>query len=119
MIFDWDTVKIAFLNNCFSEVNYLEANQLKHKYKNMYVSFGELKHPDYPLRDNKSREAEEFAKSSLRELLDKGYFEMDKEEGGLICYPTQKLFDADEFPVGGYTKKARNEKDILDDEKRR
>lgn len=112
MILDWDYIKIAFLNNCFNEHYSLSADQLKQKYKYMYISFRELKHPDYGIKPEKEKEAENFAKTSLRELLNEGYFEMEKEEEGLVCYPTQKLFDADEFPVGGYKKKARQKQTI-------
>lgn len=104
---DWDMIKIAFLNNIFSEIVKEEVNKLKAKYTNMYISFREYRHPQYGIKAHQQKEADSFAKQSLRWLLDNEYFEIEKENDLMMCYPTQKLYDADPIPVGGYTKKAR------------
>lgn len=109
---DWNFIKVAFLNDCFREIDYLSADKLKHKFKEMYISFREMRHPEYGIKPHNAELSEKFAKEGLRDLMNKEYFEVKKvNESGFdeaMCYPTQKLFDEDPLPVGGIKKQLKN-----------
>ena len=97
---DYEYLKTCLANAVFYDYDKIESTKLLELFKHKFIVFEEFNHPQYGISAKNQRRADEYSKASLGELRDDGYITMELVDGVYISRPTQKLFDADELPIG-------------------